>query len=256
MTCGSREPRWVRYIVSEQRVAVVTGVAGGLGAAISAALAGEGWRVVGTDVVEPEELAADVEFLTADITSAKSVAAVYATVDQRFGRLDGLVNNASVYRTLGPKGAFGDVPVGEFDMVLRVNVRGTWQMMAGAIDLLRRSGGGSIVNISSGTSRAGVVGFPHYVASKSAVEGLTRVGARELGSSGIRVNAVAPGLVSTVATRERVPQEALSAVTRMRSIPRDISSEDIVGAVAFLLGNGAKLISGQTLLVDGGDHFV
>lgn len=240
----------------EPRVVVVTGIAGGLGARIAAGLAAEGQQVVGIDIVEPASVPAGVEFIAADITSPESVAAVYARVADRYGRLDGLVNNASIYEGLSAKGPFGSVALEEFDLVMRVNVRGTWQMMAGAIPLMTASGGGSIVNISSGTNRQGVVGFPHYVASKGAVEGLTRAGARELGAEQIRVNAVAPGLVATSATLERVAAETRAAATRRRSIPRDLAPDDVVGTIAFLLGKGSAFITGQTILVDGGEVFV
>lgn len=240
----------------EARVAIVTGVAGGLGREIAAALSAEHWQVIGTDVSHPTSMPDGVEFVAADITSVDSVASVYEHVAERYGRLDGLVNNASIYKGLSPKGAFGDVSLDEFDLVMRVNVRGTWQMTAGAIALLTSSGGGSVVNISSGTNRQGVVGFPHYVASKAAVEGLTRAAARELGAAGIRVNAVAPGLVATPATLERVSEEARTATARLRSIPRNLDAVDVVGAVSFLLGDGSQLVTGQTIVVDGGEVFV
>jgi len=241
--------------MSDAPVAVVTGVAGDLGAQIATTLASEGWRVLGTDVAESLTRIPGVEFAVADITVPDDVQGLYQYVAERYGRLDGLVNNASIYKALSPKSSFADVAVPEFDLVMRVNVRGTWQMMASAIPLLAARGG-AIVNISSGTNRGGVVGFPHYVASKAAVEGLTRVAARELGAAGIRVNAVAPGLVTTGATLGRVPTAALSATASRRSIARDLQPEDIVGAVAFLLGDGSRLITGQTILVDGGEVFV
>ena len=117
---------------------------------------------------------------------------------------------------------------------------------------MRARGGGSVVNVSSATVHMGVAGFPHYVASKAAVIGLTRALARELGPSRITVNAVAPGLVANESSRALNPDEYLAAAAAARAIGRDMAPADLVGAVLFLASPESAFVTGQTLVVDGG----
>ena len=248
-------------------VALITGATGDIGAEYVRALVGAGADVVLTDVVATEragqELARSANeagpgkavFVAADVTNdADLESAVKVAVDQ-FGGLDVLLNNAAIYRGLGPKRPLAELRSEEWDLVLRVNVRGSWQAIKAALPAFVSRGGGRIVNISSTVARAGVPGFAHYVASKAAVDGLTRAAARELGSHNVRVNGVAPGLVSDSATAEINPAGYAARSAQTRALPREMTPSDLVGAVLWLASRASGFVTGQTLLVDGGQVF-
>ena len=161
-----------------------------------------------------------------------------------------------ISRSRGEIGRRFGVNENDWDSVLRVNVRGAWQAIRAVVPPMRERGGGRIVNIASVVSRTGAAGFAHYVASKAAVEGLTRAAARELGPLGIGVNAVSPGLVDDAATRSINDENYLEQMARGRSLPREMRPDDLVGAVLWLCGQGSGFITGQTVVVDGGGVFV
>jgi NAD(P)-dependent dehydrogenase (short-subunit alcohol dehydrogenase family) len=173
-----------------------------------------------------------------------------------FGALHSVVNNAAVYRTLGGKRSLTELTTPDWDLVLRVNVIGMWQVIKAAAPELAATGQGRIVNIASVVARNGAPGFAHYVASKAAVEGLTRAAARELGVNGTTVNSVSPGLVDDAATRDLNTGDYLKAAAGARAIPRPMVPEDLVGAVTGLAGPSSGFVTGQTLIVDGGGVFV
>jgi NAD(P)-dependent dehydrogenase (short-subunit alcohol dehydrogenase family) len=191
----------------EGKTVVVTGATGGIGERYVHAFAEAGANVVAADVAAASEAGAELAekagcvFVAADVTSDDDWAALVSRANDEFGRVDALVNNAAIYQGLGAKRPLTELTSDDWDTVLRVNVRGAWQGIKAVVPVMRAAGGGRIVNISSSTARMGVPGFAHYVASKAAVEGLTRAAARELGPDGITANAVAPGLVSDEATR-------------------------------------------------------
>lgn len=134
-------------------------------------------------------------------------------------------------------------------------MRGTWQGVRAVAPVMRDAGGGRIVNISSTVARMGAPGFAHYVASKAAVDGLTRAAARELGADGITVNGVAPGLVSDEATRTLNSDGYIAAAAGGRALGREMVPDDLVGAVLFLASDAGGFVTGQTLVVDGGGVF-
>jgi NAD(P)-dependent dehydrogenase (short-subunit alcohol dehydrogenase family) len=235
------------------RVVVVTGGATGIGAEIAAGFVAVGAHVVVADLAEPEPDAAKAEFRRVDVSSDADLTALVADTVNQHGRIDALVNCAAVYKTLGAKTALEDITTDDWDRVLRVNVRGTWQAIKAVLPAM--PGGGHIVNISSTTARNGSPGFAHYVASKAAVEGLTRAAARELGPRGVTVNAVAPGLVDDEATNVLNDPAYVTAAANRRAIPRPMYPDDLVDAVRFLSGHGARFITGQVLIVDGGGVF-
>jgi NAD(P)-dependent dehydrogenase (short-subunit alcohol dehydrogenase family) len=246
-------------VTLEEKVAVVTGGARGIGRAIADALAGQGARIVIADVQGAEEAAAtyhDGVGLTVDVTSEEDTARMADETAARCGRIDILVNNAGLYATL-PMRPFLEIPVEEWRRVMDVNVLGMFLASRAAVPRMRESGGGSIVNISSGTVFRGVPFLLHYVASKGAVVALTRALAKELGKDSIRVNCVAPGFTMTESVRAQPDVvEALRDVSiAARTIQRDETPEDVAGAVAFLCGPEAGFITGQTLVIDGGQYF-
>lgn len=172
-----------------------------------------------------------------------------------YGRIDVLVNNAPVYRDLGTKVAFDPVTNEIWDHTMIVTVRGAWQCSKAAVPYMRRHGGGTIVNLASVVALSGVAGFVHYAASNSAVIGLTRGLARELGPDKITVTAIAPGMVATESSRGLNPnfEQYATHLRQIRALARDLDAGDLVGALIFLASSGSDLITGQTLVVDGGD---
>ncbi|SFO28374.1 NAD(P)-dependent dehydrogenase, short-chain alcohol dehydrogenase family [Pseudonocardia ammonioxydans] len=237
------------------RVVVVTGGAAGIGAEIVADFVEAGAEVVVADLAEPAADAAKAEYARVDITSDEDLQAMVAATVERHGRIDALVNCAAVYRTLGGKRPLEEIGLADWDLVMRVNARGTWQAIKAVVPAMAERGG-HIVNISSSTARNGSSGFAHYVASKAAVEGLTRAAARELGPRGITVNAVAPGLVDDEATRVLNDAAYVAAASSRRAVPRSLYPADLVGAVRFFSGDAAGFVTGQVLVVDGGGVFV
>lgn len=250
------------------RSVLVTGAGGGIGAVYVRALVAAGADVVAADLPatadagrENAEKAtaagpARAVFTPVDITDDASLTAAVEVAATEFGGLDALVNNAALYGALGPKKPLVDLTTSEWDRVLTVNVRGAWQAVRAVAPALIARGGGRIVLISSTVARTGPPGFAHYVASKAAVDGLTRAAARELGPAGITVNGVAPGLVSNEGTRAVNTDEYIATVARTRSVPREMTPDDLVGAVLWLAGPDSGFVSGQTVVVDGGGVFL
>jgi NAD(P)-dependent dehydrogenase (short-subunit alcohol dehydrogenase family) len=238
--------------------AIVTGGARGLGAACVRAFAAAGARVVIGDLLraEGEALATEVGeracFVETDVTRQESADALVARALERFGAVDVLVNNAAVYQDLGRKRAFHEIPAEEWDRVMAVNVRGAWACTRAVYAAMRERRFGKVINVASSSVHLGASGFPHYVASKAAVIGLTHALARELGPDGICVNAVAPGIVSNVASAALNPSDYLAQAARSRAIPREMEPADLVGTIAFLAAPASNFLTGQTIVVDGG----
>jgi NAD(P)-dependent dehydrogenase (short-subunit alcohol dehydrogenase family) len=228
---------------------LVTGAAGGLGRAFVAHLSSIGARVLASDV-RPVDVAADAT-VVADVSSEDGARALADAARESLGGLDALVSNAAVVPA--SRRPFDEVDEDEWDRVLAVNAKGPWLCAKAAVPLLREAGGGAIVNVSSGVVWSGSAGLVHYVTSKAAVIGLTRVLARELGPDGIRVNAIAPGFI---------PTEAAAGL--LGGTPYDTSATplgrlgepgDLLGALTFLLSDESAFVTGQTMLVDGGRFF-
>lgn len=248
-------------------VALVTGATGDIGTQYVRALVSAGANVVLTDVAETADeghalakMASEMGpgralFSPADVTSDQDLDRAVEIAREQFGGLDALVNNAAIYRGLGPKRPLTELLPEDWDLVLKVNVRGCWQAIKAAVPAFAQRGGGRVVNISSTVARAGVPGFAHYVASKAAVDGLTRAAARELGSDNIRVNGVAPGLVSDSATAAINPAGYAARSAHTRALNREMTPTDLVGAVLWLASRASGFVTGQTVLVDGGQVF-
>ena len=232
------------------KVAVVTGGAQGIGAAIAGGLAAEGAEVVVADLEPP---GGGIE---ADVSSEADVERMVAEALERNGRIDVLINNAGLYASLEMR-AFTEIPLEEWNRVMAVNVASMFLTCRAVVPVMREQGGGKIVNISSGTPFRGVPFLLHYVTSKGAIVAFTRSLAREVGADSIHVNCVAPGFTMSEGVKSH-PEviEALRDVSvAARTIKRDQVPEDVVGAVVFLCSPAADFVTGQTMVIDGGQFF-
>jgi NAD(P)-dependent dehydrogenase (short-subunit alcohol dehydrogenase family) len=237
---------------------IVTGAGQGLGREFALHLADLGAHVIAADI-SAERLATtcerasergrDLYASTTDLADPAQTRVLASTAADVLGGLDALVNNAAIVEGLARR-PFDAIEDHEWDRVLEVNVKGTWLCAKAAVPLLRQAGGGSIVNMASEVAFSGSPGLAHYVTSKAAVIGLTRVLARELGPDRIRVNALAPGFIPTE-----------GSVTMTAAANYDVSATplgrlgqpaDLLGALAFLISDESAFVTGQTLLVNGG----
>ncbi|MEW6467649.1 MAG: SDR family NAD(P)-dependent oxidoreductase [Bacteroidota bacterium] len=237
----------------EKRITVVTGAANGIGRAITDRLVKEDYFVIAVDVdaAGGKKLLVrygkgKLQFAKADISSERVVENLFRKIQERFGRIDVLVNNAGIIRD----NMIWNMPVEDFDRVISVNLRAAWLMSREAAKLMRIQNSGRIINISSRAS-LGNRGQSNYSASKAGIIALTRVLALELGKNNVLVNAVAPGLIDTPLTRKLNPDVLRSLIeaqpTRAMGKP-----EDVAHAVAFLANECTRFITGQTLYIDGG----
>jgi NAD(P)-dependent dehydrogenase (short-subunit alcohol dehydrogenase family) len=241
------------------KVAIVTGGAQGIGRAIAEGLAAEGARIVIADLKGAEAAAEAFEGgvgLTVDVSREEDTERMAAETVERCGGIDVLVNNAGLYASLAMR-PFEQIPVDEWRQVMDVNVLSMFLTCRAVVAQMREQGGGRIVNISSGTPFRGVPFVLHYVTSKGAIVAFTRALAKELGNDEILVNCVAPGFTMSTGVQEH-PEviEALRDVSiASRTIKRDMVAEDVVGAVAFLCGPESTFLTGQTMVIDGGQYF-
>jgi NAD(P)-dependent dehydrogenase (short-subunit alcohol dehydrogenase family) len=243
----------------EGKVAVVTGAGQGIGRAIAGGLASEGARIVVADVRGAEEAAAtypDGVGLTVDVADEEQVERLVDETVARCGGLDVLVNNAGLYASLAMR-PFTEIPLEEWRQVMDVNVASMFLTSRAAVPAMRERGGGAIVNISSGTPFRGVPFLLHYVTSKGAIVAFTRALAKELGRDGIRVNCVAPGFTMSDGVKEHpeVIEQLRDVSVAARTIQRDQEPEDVVGAVTYLASPSASFVTGQTIVIDGGQYF-
>jgi len=241
------------------KVAIVTGGAQGIGNAIAHGLAAEGARIVVADLRGAEEAAAafpDGLGLTADVADEAAVQALVDEVVERCGTVDVLVNNAGLYASLEMR-PFTEIPLEEWRRVMDVNVASMFLMCRAVVPVMRAAGAGRIVNISSGTPFRGVPFLLHYVTSKGAIVALTRALAKELGKDGVLVNCVAPGFTMSagVEANPDVVEKLRDVSVAARTIQRDQVPEDVVGAVVYLAGPGSSFVTGQTIVIDGGQYF-
>jgi NAD(P)-dependent dehydrogenase (short-subunit alcohol dehydrogenase family) len=190
------------------------------------------------------------------VASEQDVEALVAETVDRHGGVDILINNAGLYASLEMR-PFTEIALDEWRQVMDVNVASMFLTCRAVVPVMRERGGGKIVNISSGTPFRGVPFLLHYVTSKGAIVALTRALAKELGRDSIHVNCVAPGFTMSdgVMANPEVIEKLRDASVAARTIQRDQVPEDVVGAVVFLCTPAADFVTGQTMVIDGGQYF-
>ncbi len=240
----------------EGRVSIVTGASQGIGEAIARELAAEGAAVVLVDV-QPDKLEAVVRSIAdaggqaeahqADVADAAAVERVVGAAAAAHGRIDHLVNNAGITRD----GLFMRMREEDWDAVIRVNLKGTFNFSKAVIRTMIAAKYGRIVNIASVAGLMGNAGQANYAASKAGVIALARSLAREVGSRGITVNAVAPGFIATAMT-DVLPEDIKKAYLELIPLKKFGLPKDVASAVKFLLSDEAAYITGQVVSVNGG----
>ena len=241
------------------RVALITGAGRGMGRASAERIAAAGARVVVNDLDEARatEVAdrlvsegAEAMGVAADVSDAADVSRLVGTVREEFGEVDVLVNNAGVLRRTGILALEED----EWDLVLDVNLKGTYLCTRAVLPAMKEAGWGRVVNISSSAGRSvSTLGGPHYTTAKAAVLGFTRAVAKEMAPFGITLNAVCPGLVNTEMVNEVITDAQTRAYADSFPIKRLAEPEEVAELVAFLASDRAAYITGASLDINGGD---
>jgi len=251
----------------EGRVAIVTGAADGeraaIGAAYARALAAEGAMVTVADVLDPSSVVADIEAaggraigVIADVSNEAQVKSMVVRTVDEFGRLDVLINNAGIGSNIPPI-PVEDMSAEVWDELMAVNVRGPFLCVKAAVPVMRRQGYGKIVNVGSATMFSGLPNRLHYVTAKGAIYAMTRALAVELGSYGIRVNTIAYGLIANPVTDAEFAAhpEKRAAILGARALGDHVGTDDLVGMLIHLASGESDAMTGQCLVIDGGDVF-
>ena len=242
------------------RVAVITGAGQGIGRVFAKAFAQCGAIVViaernGSkgDAVAKEIADAKGRALavTTDVSDIDSIGRMTTAVEETFGRIDILINNAGIFSTLEMR-PFDRIPVSEWEQVLRVNVTGPFLCARAVLPAMRRAKRGRIINMASGVVTMPRPNYLHYIASKGALAGMTGSMARELGPDGITVNAILPGATFTEIERKTVSPEQKTRIVAQQCIPRPETADDLVGTALFLASDASAFLTGQSITVDGG----
>lgn len=237
---------------------IITGAGGNIGRAYCDGLVAAGANIVMADLSDLSGQAARYGeraiALQVDVSNPESVAGIARQAHARFGRIDGIINNAGFFKGC-TFGSFMEIPVEEWDRCFEINVRGVWLCCKAVFPYMKEQGSGKIVNVSSNTPYKGVPNFLHYVSSKAAIIGLSRSLAREVGEYNIQVNTLCPDLIPDADITARQGSAADERTVAGRCLKRTQKPEDMVGAALFLLSDASDFVTGQSLLVNGGAYF-
>ncbi|MGN6573307.1 MAG: SDR family NAD(P)-dependent oxidoreductase [Pseudolabrys sp.] len=244
----------------KDRVVIIPGAGQGLGRAFANALAKAGARAVIAELNAAKATAVSKEIMdaggealavTTDVADEASIKEMIEVVEDEYGRIDVLINNAGIFSTLEMR-PFDQIPLEEWERVLRVNLTGPFLCARAVLPAMRRAKWGRIVNIASGAVRLGRPNYLHYIATKGALMSMSLSMARELGADGITVNAILPGATFTEIERKTVTPQQKERIVAMQCIPRPEVPEDLVGAALFLASDAAAFVTGQSINLDGG----
>jgi NAD(P)-dependent dehydrogenase (short-subunit alcohol dehydrogenase family) len=244
----------------EDKVALVTGASSGIGSAAVLLMAAEGARVLAADIdgergeavaEQARALGADAEFMRTDVSREADVAALVARATERFGRLDCALNNAGIS---GPAGPLHTIDYEAWKHTLGVNLDGVFLCMKYEIPVMQAQGGGAIVNTSSGAGMIATPAMAPYCASKHAILGITRTAAVENAQTGVRINAICPGVTDTPMLRATMEIDPSVEKMILASAPsgRLGEAKEIAEAAIWLCSDRASYVSGHSMLVDGG----
>jgi len=245
----------------EDKVAIVTGGASGLGKTFCLALAEQGAKLVVADIKDEEaqQTAAEIQAkggsalsLKVDVTSEEDTLGMAQGTLKQFGRIDVLVNNAAMVYGITRK-PFTEIPPAEWDKLMAVNLKGAFLCCRAVFPQMKKQGKGKIINLASETAFTGSNNLIHYVTSKGGVISFTRALAGEVGQYGICVNAIGPGFTVSESSRSLIDDITRYDVS-LTPLRRLEKPEDLVGALIFLAGDESDFITGQTLVVDGGRY--
>lgn len=245
---------------SKRKRVVVTGGGQGIGRKLAASFCSSGASVAILDLDRTKAVAAANSLeatgaraiaVQVDVSDEVSVRQAFREVEQQFGGVDVLVNNAAIFSTLARQ-PFDQINLAEWRRVMEVNVDGAFLCAREAAPGMKKTGWGRIINISSNTVNLGRTGFLHYVSSKAAIVGFTNALARELGEHGVTVNAIMPSLTRTEIELRDVSPAVYQSLVAHQCVKRTGTPEDIAAAAIFLASPAANFITGQTIAVDGG----
>jgi NAD(P)-dependent dehydrogenase (short-subunit alcohol dehydrogenase family) len=242
-------------VTNTNRVALVTGAAGGIGRAYATRLAADGFTVAAVDLAIPDETVrliteagGNAHGFATDVTDEAAVDGGIQSITAAIGAPAVLVNNVGIY----PVVKWADLTLTEFRRVMQINLESVFLVCKACIPAMQSAGWGRIVNIASRTYWLPTPDMAAYLASKGGVIGLTRALATELGTHGITANVIAPGLTRTASIEAITADMVFEMTKNMQSIKRTQQPEDLVGMVSFLASDDSAFMTGQTLMVDGG----
>src|SRR5262249_43355528 len=244
----------------KDRVVIITGAGQGIGRVFAKSLALAGGRAVIAELNENKAAAVSEEIMksggqalavTTDVSDPASIEQMIEVVEDEYSRIDVLINNAGIFSTLEMR-PFDQIPLEEWEKVLRVNLTGPFLCARAVLPAMRRAKWGRIINVASGAVRLGRPNYLHSIASKAALAGMSLSMARELGADGITVNAILPGATFTEIERKTVTPTQKERIIAMQCVPRAEVPEDLVGAVLFLASEASSFVTGQSINIDGG----
>jgi len=233
----------------ENKIAIITGGAKGLGGEMAQLFAKEGAKVIAADMAELSYTCENVEYYKLNVGDSEACKALFEYAKEKYGKIDILVNNAGITRD----GMTRKMTDEAWDLVLNVNLKGVFNLTRYVGPFMEETGGGSIINISSVVGEYGNIGQANYAASKAGVIGLTKTWAKEFARKGVpvRVNAIAPGYIMTDILKT-VPQDLLDKFASLTMLGRLGQPEEIAKAALFLASDDASYVTGHVLSVNGG----